>query len=934
MAVIKRQWRTWLAVVAVFGGVFLLWDREGAAHPGDLTINTERTFASLDGSADDHDGLANGVLTLHGDLLLDTGGSITCFDPALPTSAGACAINLLGDGSLEMKAGSAILAENRIDGGGGGDIFVTVGGDLTLRGPSSPGGTDGALISSRKLCLSGPCGSADGGDIRIVVGGVTLDTSVYPAVGQCNTPNGDVLIEKGAAIRSDSQLQRAGDIAIYAGRNITIDGEVTAQGLQGTTAEGGAITIDACCNLSIGDDGVVSSRGADFGADRVHLEACVVTIYGLVESTGVAHTAPKPLCTPPLRPGKPTTATVCVEIWSGTTVTIDSTGTHKGEVNADTAIPSGGTTGLGWIDVISNLNVVLQDGAGNDHVQPLGGGGSVPVNHMLHANQYLGNGHGGLVEVFSKTGSVSASGNAISANAVVFAGDGGDVTVEAAGNVALDASSIEARGDDHSNGFGGSISARSYAGDVTGAPPGLLDASAFATGNFGSVTLTACANPVGYTGGSNPAAVPNPGVCIPTMPTLPALAAPEAYPSGDCVQYCSPPTPTPTPTNTPTTPTVTPTPSIFCTKQPVLTQLNGKVPDIIVRTDLGQPIQAAVDGVTDSNNDGYLIVGVVNNGSGALGGHVYNQSVVVSQAYDKPFWLIGCSVTLHDPTPGDGNAVIQIAASASSPGPYNIFLMDLHAADSAQAGIESTGDGRYLRNENVLSNAFGFKVTGNNNTIHNGSATSNGVGVWISGDGNTATDTNAYSNTSHGFQVIGDSNRLLKLDSGDSGKGNGGDGFNVAGDSNLLSEDDAFANAGNGFVVVGNSNSIFKGRSGDSGKGNGTVATQGDGYNVAGFGNAFQESRASANKGDGWDVSGGVMGSPNKFKSILSNTGSSGSATLENAGSEFRLVGYVLNNGGGNKADNVAIPKTTAPVKCNLFPATNATANVNFSCGD
>jgi hypothetical protein len=373
------------------------------------------------------------------------------------------------------------------------------------------------------------------------------------------------------------------------------------------------------------------------------------------------------------------------------------------------------------------------------------------------------------------------------------------------------------------------------------------------------------------------------------------------------------------------------TTTVFCNKQPVLTQLGGKVPDLIVRTDLGQPIQAAVNGVTDSNGDGYLIVGVVNNGTGALGGHVYNQSVVVSNAYDKPFWLIGCSVTLHDPTPGDGNAVIQIAASASSPGPYNIFLMDLHAADSAYAGIESTGDGRYLRNENVLSNAFGFKVTGNNNTIHNGSATSNGVGVWVSGNGNTVTDTNAYSNTSHGVEVIGNSNKLLKIDSGDSGKGNGGDGFNVTGDSNLLSEDDAFANRGNGFKVTGNSNTILKGRSGDSGKGNGTAVTLGDGYNVTGFGNAFQESRASANKGDGWDVSGGVNGSPNKFKSILSNTGSSGSLTLENVGPEYRLLGYVQNNGNGNKADNVTIP---AAAKCPAFPTSPNTANVNFSCGD
>jgi hypothetical protein len=73
------------------------------------------------------------------------------------------------------------------------------------------------------------------------------------------------------------------------------------------------------------------------------------------------------------------------------------------------------------------------------------------------------------------------------------------------------------------------------------------------------------------------------------------------------------------------------------------------------------------------------------------------------------------------------------------------------------------------------------------------------------------------------------------------------------------------------------------------------------------------------------------MGSPNKFKSDLSNTGSSGSATLENAGPEYRLLGYVQNNGGGNKADSVTIPAAT---KCPAFPVSPNSANVNFACGD
>jgi hypothetical protein len=344
---------------------------------------------------------------------------------------------------------------------------------------------------------------------------------------------------------------------------------------------------------------------------------------------------------------------------------------------------------------------------------------------------------------------------------------------------------------------------------------------------------------------------------------------------------------------------------------------------VIVRTDLGQSIQAAVTGASDSNLDGYIIVGVVNNGSGILGGHV-SQRVTVSQVYTKPFLLIGCSVTLHDPNKYDGLPTGLIAAGAGSPG--NIFIMDLHGADSEVAGWKIEGNGRYVRNTGGSGSPAGIWFVGNSNTMHNGSASFNsGVGLKIDGSSNYATDTDAFGNTSHGVQVTGSSNQLLKIDSGESGKGNGGDGFNVTGNSNILSEDDAFANKGSGFAIAGSLNQVLKGRSGDSGKGNG-----GDGYNIVGAGNVLTESRALANKADGWDVSGGVMGSPNKFKSILSNTGSSGSS-LENVGPEYRLVGYVQNNGGGNKADSVTIP---AAAKCPAFPASPNSANVNFSCGD
>ena len=40
-------------------------------------------------------------------------------------------------------------------------------------------------------------------------------------------------------------------------------------------------------------------------------------------------------------------------------------------------------------------------------------------------------------------------------------------------------------------------------------------------------------------------------------------------------------------------------------------------PDIVVRVDLGESIQYAIDVATDRNGDGYIIVGAVNSGIGA-----------------------------------------------------------------------------------------------------------------------------------------------------------------------------------------------------------------------------------------------------------------------------------------------------------------------------
>ena len=142
-------------------------------------------------------------------------------------------------------------------------------------------------------------------------------------------------MENGAQILANA-VGEAGAIKMFAGKNATINGLVSSEGTLGD-GRGGPITIDACCDLVIGDTGKVISKGADPGADLVHLQACVVEIFGLVASTGPAHEPPFGNLCNVNRPGKPANSGACVEIWAGTTLLIDSTGSHKGEVNADTA---------------------------------------------------------------------------------------------------------------------------------------------------------------------------------------------------------------------------------------------------------------------------------------------------------------------------------------------------------------------------------------------------------------------------------------------------------------------------------------------------------------------------------------------------------------------------------------------------------------------
>src|SRR3712207_3112476 len=91
----------------------------GVAAADDVQISGVVAFGALDGSSDDHDGIANGVFTVDdGNLVI--AGTVQCNDgPPLPGHASACPIRISVSGDLVLEAGGAIVAENRSGGGSG-----------------------------------------------------------------------------------------------------------------------------------------------------------------------------------------------------------------------------------------------------------------------------------------------------------------------------------------------------------------------------------------------------------------------------------------------------------------------------------------------------------------------------------------------------------------------------------------------------------------------------------------------------------------------------------------------------------------------------------------------------------------------------------------------------------------------------------------------
>ncbi|HYC23173.1 MAG TPA: right-handed parallel beta-helix repeat-containing protein [Candidatus Bathyarchaeia archaeon] len=799
--------------------------------------------------------------TLH---ITDT-GKIT-----IPALAGGNSFTLGITGGLVMDtpsiAGrSAIVSDVTPATGDAGNITITATGSITLHGD----GTTGARISANQGTPTGSCSGGTAGNIQLTAGT-------------------DITTELGSQITADAFHCPAGSVVLKAGRDISPDGLVESKsGLTGVGGNqrpgGGPVTLDAGCTVSI-VTGTIRSQGADPGANLVEVKGgCAVIILGLIESTGPGHVVPNnPANQCGQVPGKPADSTACIRIVSGGPLTIDSTLGNNGEVSTDNGQVGGSHPS--WIDLLALGDITIT--------------GDTTTPFAVHANQFVVPGStGGIITVKSKNGAVTASGLALEADSTqqdlsgpAPGGDGGSITVEANTNVTLDTASIFARGDfvpAGGLGSGGQVSVRSFNGAISWKN---------GTGDVrpdGTINLQKCSGSIDTTGSS----FPSPGTPTTLGDQCTGMPDVSGIDFGTCACGSS-----------------NGGGGDFCDKssvKAVLDPVSGRFPgnlgaDTVVETQNGDSIQTAINTASDSNGDGYIIIGVVAKSGGVLGGNT-SQHFMISANYDPlPFALIGCSVVVHDDDTGDGLPTAWVKSSAQSP---DLFIMDLHAADSDSFGWLVEGDGRTLRNVKAFDNALaGIKFAGNGNLLHGGLAQGNGGnGILVVGNANVIEESDAFLNGDDGIEVDGNNNQILKNDSGDRNKGNGGDGIEVTGAGNLLSENDAFANDDDGFDVFGTSSSnpnvIRKSRAGDRGKGNAA-----NGIIVGGLGNGKPNPvEIDENKVKGNGLAGiVVVGS--KFE--LRKNQSGGSSGEDNGGCEFDVAAGNFNSK-DNKANGVTVLPNT-----------------------
>ena len=469
-----------------------------AAFAHDVTISGTTSFAALDGSSLDHDGVANGIFTVSdGNLVVN--GVVNCNDDG--ASPNACSMAFAVSGNMTINSGGALYAENRTGGGTGGNITLNVGGNLALNGT--------AIVSSASKSSSG----AMGGAISATVGGsVALASGTTIDAGAANARGGDVSIIAAGGINADGNVLSGPSRTILATRltDVILDGGTGNQ-------SGGAITIRSTSfaepAVVVGANANVASQGGDGGAGPVTIEGCGIQVNGLVAALGRKDSASK------------------VAIRSGRSLLVDGrdlggSGTRMGRLRADA--PTGTAVNKG-VDLFAV-------GA----VSVLGPGGSLFVV-TSHPGVHDSKSYGGTIRIVSTTDAVTASGNVADAGQSAAGDTGGTIDVASKLDANLATAVIRAIGDSSTNNpkrGGGSISVRSYSGNVnwtngTGDVRPVGSTSGLVPADQGKIALTACGS-VNTAGSAFPvmgtATSPLPevhtGVCSPSAPSVPAGTPP------------------------------------------------------------------------------------------------------------------------------------------------------------------------------------------------------------------------------------------------------------------------------------------------------------------------------------------------------------------------------------------------------------------------
>ncbi|MBV9494810.1 MAG: hypothetical protein JOZ54_11240, partial [Acidobacteria bacterium] len=401
-----------------------------------VTLSGTVDFATIDGSAQDHDHAHNGVFTVN-DGNLTINGTVNCNDTLF---SGACDMKFVVSGNFTMNAGSVLSAEDRLGTGNGGDVTVQANGTIAMNGPS--GSLAGARISTSRSIGALPGQHA---------GAVTF------------TSGGATTLSAGSVISAAAGDGSAGNISLTAGNAITVGGLV-ASGPSATlrsggkysgalftgglpTMTGGNITIKSTSHsepaVILTGDAVVGSQGGLGGGGTVTLEGCNVQIKGIVaaiSSNGVNNK---------------------VVVRSGTSVTVDGRDVNRSGVTA-------GRNGVIRTDSTfqSTAQTAIDIFARND-ITVFGPEAAVTSAYGVNANAgTLVHNVSGVIRVISTSGKVTANGNAFTASGTNLGDQGGTINLSAKDNVTLDGASIKAFGDTGLDPFrrGGHITVRSHSG--------------------------------------------------------------------------------------------------------------------------------------------------------------------------------------------------------------------------------------------------------------------------------------------------------------------------------------------------------------------------------------------------------------------------------------------------------------------------------------